>query len=467
MSARTLLPWAVALLVAGLFGAILLLAVIGGSAQANCDSGEPSAVSTAGEPPLVQIYLAAAQRYGLGANGYAWLGSINDHESSFGTNMGTVPPDLAEGWMSFTPSTWSTYGMAVGHTGAPDPFNPYDAIYSAAKYLRANGAPGDWSGAVFAYNHAGWYVSMVTATEQTFAGPNGPATLRSAITASWGGRQPAGVTGKPLTQPVDYSSTSTSVSVGAAPQACCPSGTGTGASSSSASATSSSTTAASTPPAERGHHRPATATSSTSTAPAGSEPQSGGCTAQTASVLPVPGAKAVIEPSGIARPPASAPTAVQTLIAAGDRLITYTYSYAGGHCVAAMDNLADLDQCPGSEEHGGPGFDCSGATGWVLWQIPVGKAFLDDSPQASGAMMTEGLPGPGQWVTVISAPGHVFLAIAGIALDTSWQWDHTDHVAPYGNGFGPRWITASTAYTYEQDEGSDRGEYVMRHPTGL
>ena len=413
MSARTVLPWAVAVVVAGLFSALLLLAVIGATAQASCSSGDSSAVSAAGEPPLVQIYIAAAQRYGLGADGYAWLGSINDHETSFGTNMGTVPPDLAEGWMSFTPSTWSTAGMAIGHTGAPDPFNPYDAIYSAAKYLHANGAPDDWPGAVFAYNHAGWYVSMVTATEQTFAGPHGPATLRSAITSSWGDRQPAGVTGKPPTQPVDYASTTGDDGS----PGCCPGVTGaqTGIHS------SASTTTAST-----------TATSSTSTAAAGSPPQSGGCGAQTASVLPVPGAKAVIEPSGIARPPASAPAAVQTLIAAGDRLIDYTYSYAGGHCVAAMDNLADLDQCPGSEEHGGPGFDCSGATGWVLWQLPVGKAFLDDSPQASGAMMTEGLPGAGRWVTVISAPGHVFLAIAGIALDTSWQWDQTDHVAPHG-----------------------------------
>jgi len=59
-------------------------------------------------------------------------------------------------------------------TGATAPYgpqgwnNPADAIFSAANYLHASGAPGDWQGAIFIYNHAEWYVSQVVALAQTY-----------------------------------------------------------------------------------------------------------------------------------------------------------------------------------------------------------------------------------------------------------------------------------------------------------
>ena len=34
-------------------------------------------------------------------------------------------------------------------------------MYSAAHYLQASGAPGDWPGAIFAYNHSSAYVQQV------------------------------------------------------------------------------------------------------------------------------------------------------------------------------------------------------------------------------------------------------------------------------------------------------------------
>jgi hypothetical protein len=36
-----------------------------------------------------------------------------------------------------------------------------DAIPAAARYLRASGAPADYRRALFAYNHADWYVAQV------------------------------------------------------------------------------------------------------------------------------------------------------------------------------------------------------------------------------------------------------------------------------------------------------------------
>jgi hypothetical protein len=43
----------------------------------------------------------------------------------------------------------------------------------AARYLRASGAPGDYVRAIFAYNHAGWYVSRVQAIAARYRGAPG------------------------------------------------------------------------------------------------------------------------------------------------------------------------------------------------------------------------------------------------------------------------------------------------------
>jgi len=51
-----------------------------------------------------------------------------------------------------------------------DPYNLEDAIFSAANYLAANGAAeGNIEKAVFAYNHADWYVKEVLDYANTFA----------------------------------------------------------------------------------------------------------------------------------------------------------------------------------------------------------------------------------------------------------------------------------------------------------
>ena len=42
-------------------------------------------------------------------------------------------------------------------------WDPADAIFSMANYLHAAGAPGDYRQAIYAYNHAWWYVDLVLA----------------------------------------------------------------------------------------------------------------------------------------------------------------------------------------------------------------------------------------------------------------------------------------------------------------
>jgi murein DD-endopeptidase MepM/ murein hydrolase activator NlpD len=101
------------------------------------------------------------QRAGA-AYGVPWqvLGAINKIESNFGQNMGPSSAG-AVGWMQFMPSTWERWGMDADGDGIADPWDPDDAVYSAARYLAAAGAHSDISRAIFAYNHAQWYVDDV------------------------------------------------------------------------------------------------------------------------------------------------------------------------------------------------------------------------------------------------------------------------------------------------------------------
>jgi len=116
---------------------------------------------------LVPVYQRAATAYGLGPQGASVLAAINGVETAFGTNL-NVSSAGAQGWMQFMPETWAGYGVDANGDGVADPYNPEDAIFAAASYLRAAGAPADWYNAVFAYNHADWYVAEVLANAQCY-----------------------------------------------------------------------------------------------------------------------------------------------------------------------------------------------------------------------------------------------------------------------------------------------------------
>ena len=88
------------------------------------------------------------------------LASINRIETAFGTNL-NVSTAGALGWMQFMPATWEMYGVDANNDGRKDPFNPVDAICAAARYLKAAGGEQDLYQAIFAYNHADWYVDEV------------------------------------------------------------------------------------------------------------------------------------------------------------------------------------------------------------------------------------------------------------------------------------------------------------------
>src|SRR4051794_7460363 len=108
-------------------------------------------------PFLLSIYQAAGIEYGI-----RWevLAAINEIETDYGRNL-NVSTAGAVGWMQFLPSTWKHWGVDANHDKRKDPYNPVDAIFSAARYLKAAGATDNLHRAIFAYNHADWYVDSV------------------------------------------------------------------------------------------------------------------------------------------------------------------------------------------------------------------------------------------------------------------------------------------------------------------
>src|SRR5919199_6754294 len=131
------------------------------------------------QPPAAPVQLSSAELDALwrragSAYGIPWqvLAAINKVESNFGRNMGPSSAG-AIGWMQFMPSTWARWGLDASGDGVADPWNPDDAVYSAARYLAASGGRLDLARAVFAYNHAQWYVDEVLSLARLFgsAGP--------------------------------------------------------------------------------------------------------------------------------------------------------------------------------------------------------------------------------------------------------------------------------------------------------
>jgi len=133
---------------------------------------------------LLPIYQAAGIEYGV-----RWevLAAINEVETNYGRNL-NVSSAGALGWMQFMPASWETFGVDGNKDGVKDPYNPVDAIFAAANYLQKAGAQEDLKKAIFAYNHADWYVDMVLVRARMIAAI--PQDLVGSLTGLTEGRFP-------------------------------------------------------------------------------------------------------------------------------------------------------------------------------------------------------------------------------------------------------------------------------------
>lgn len=139
----------------------------------------------------------------------------------------------------------------------------------------------------------------------------------------------------------------------------------------------------------------------------------------------VPGAKARLV-NGEAIAPASAPPAVQAVIAAANKIRTKPYIWGGGH-----GRWADA------------GYDCSGAVSFALH-----GAKLLSTPLDSTSFESWGEAGPGNWINVYANGGHAYAVIAGLRWDTAGNT----------SGTGPRWHKSLRA--------AASGPFTVRHPSG-
>src|SRR5690606_30689050 len=144
----------------------------------------------------VPHYVSASERFRLGARGPSILAAIHKVETDFGRSKlpGVSSGENfagAGGPMQFLSGTWALYGVDANGDGRRDRYDAEDAIYGAANYLRASGAPRNWYRAIFAYNHADWYVRDVLRWAKRFGDvgavaeatcePSGAANLRRAV----------------------------------------------------------------------------------------------------------------------------------------------------------------------------------------------------------------------------------------------------------------------------------------------
>jgi hypothetical protein len=158
-------------LVMGVFGAIFGLQPLQGGYG-------PSATARAEIPAAyLRLYMQAGQRYGvdpwvLAAIG--WIETQHGRSRAPGVRSGVNAYGCCAGPMQFSlvgsQSTWDRYGVDGNGDGRTSPYDPADAIPAAARYLRDSGAPEDYRAALFAYNHAEWYVADVLAKAAVYRG---------------------------------------------------------------------------------------------------------------------------------------------------------------------------------------------------------------------------------------------------------------------------------------------------------
>jgi peptidoglycan DL-endopeptidase CwlO len=171
-------------------GLLLLVGAAASSSQGSASvAGGPGVQALSDIPPTyLTLYMDAAPT----CSGLPWgvLAGIGKVESDHGQS--TAPGVRsganyagAEGPMQFEPATFAHYAVNADRNASLSPYDPADAIYTAAAMLCANGAasgtPAGIRQAVFAYNHSPSYVRQVLAWAARYTTPAPSDTATAAI----------------------------------------------------------------------------------------------------------------------------------------------------------------------------------------------------------------------------------------------------------------------------------------------
>jgi cell wall-associated NlpC family hydrolase len=154
-------------------------------------AGGPSVLALRDIPPTyLALYMGAAKTCpGLPWGVLAGIGKVeSDHGQSTASGVHSGANFAgAEGPMQFEPGTFAQYATDADPAARLSPYDPADAVYTAATFLCANGAvsgtPAGIRQAVFAYNHSWAYVNQVLswAARYTIPAPSGAATTAIAF----------------------------------------------------------------------------------------------------------------------------------------------------------------------------------------------------------------------------------------------------------------------------------------------
>ena len=146
--------------------------------------------------------------------------------------------------------------------------------------------------------------------------------------------------------------------------------------------------------------------------------------AQKAQLTPVAGGDSV-GGNGTIPIPTNVPEPIQRVIAGANAIADFPYVFGGGHA-SFVDNA----------------YDCSGSVSYAL-----AAAGLLSAPETSGELESWGVPGPGRYMTIEAAAGHVYMYVDGVMYNTAGR----------SGVYASRW----------QVHGTDNTGFVARHWPGL
>lgn len=112
------------------------------------------------------LYSAAGSRFGVSP---ALLAAVHFVESGQRGDTTVSSYAGAQGPMQFMPSTFRAYAVDGDGDGVANIYDVHDAVFTASKYLAANGAAsGNVTNALFRYNHSMSYVQKVLSIARGF-----------------------------------------------------------------------------------------------------------------------------------------------------------------------------------------------------------------------------------------------------------------------------------------------------------
>jgi cell wall-associated NlpC family hydrolase len=170
---------------------IVPMVVVGGSAMlfaggsgANCSSTtsdvtQPQASKEAADAipaEFLKWFRTVGLQYNIPWTVLAGIGKVESDDGqttlpgvTSGSNAFGAAGPMQIGIGGASGDSWAVVATAEDGLEPPSVYDPADAIAGAAKYLVAHGAQQNIPSAIFAYNHADWYVQEVLSWASTYA----------------------------------------------------------------------------------------------------------------------------------------------------------------------------------------------------------------------------------------------------------------------------------------------------------